>query len=170
MITTACKWIWNTDKTTFKTKTEVLGKKLVSVFPVTTTNVVRTKWSGIETDSVVKSRILNFVEVIQKILLRCYFNQQFEVCCLYGFFVCHILSYSFGSIFYHCIYRVSRGNTPDFGRMFLKLKYTDITKNTYVQSWAVTEIMAREVWMYDSCYTLTDYEIYIETGRNMWFL
>jgi len=26
------------------------------------------------------------------------------------------------------------GNVPDFGRMFLKLKYTDITKNTYIQS------------------------------------
>jgi hypothetical protein len=26
------------------------------------------------------------------------------------------------------------------------LKYTDITQNTYVQSWMVTEIMAREVW------------------------
>ena len=26
------------------------------------------------------------------------------------------------------------GNVPDFGRMFLKLKYTDVTKNTYVQS------------------------------------
>ena len=25
-------------------------------------------------------------------------------------------------------------NVPDFGRMFLKLKYTDITQNTYVQS------------------------------------
>ena len=22
---------------------------------------------------------------------------------------------------------------PDFGRMFLKLKYTDITKNTYIE-------------------------------------
>jgi len=32
-----------------------------------------------------------------------------------------------------CVYRVSRGgNVPDFGRMFLKLKYTDITKNTYI--------------------------------------
>jgi len=36
------------------------------------------------------------------------------------------------------------GNVPDFGRMFLKLKYTDITKNTYIQSWTVTEIKARE--------------------------
>ena len=35
-------------------------------------------------------------------------------------------------------------NVPDFGRMFLKLKWTDITKNTYIQSWTVTEIMARE--------------------------
>ena len=33
---------------------------------------------------------------------------------------------------------------PDFGRMFLKLKYTDLTKNTYIRSSAVTEIMARE--------------------------
>jgi hypothetical protein len=33
---------------------------------------------------------------------------------------------------------------PDFGRMFLILKYADITQNTYVQSWMVTEIMARE--------------------------
>ena len=37
-----------------------------------------------------------------------------------------------------------RRNVPDFGRVFLMLKYTDITQNTYVQSWMVTEIMARE--------------------------
>ena len=37
-----------------------------------------------------------------------------------------------------------RRNVPDFGRVFLMLKYTDITQNTYVQSWTVTEIMARE--------------------------
>jgi len=65
---------------------------------------------------------------------------------------------------------VPRGNVPDFGRMFLKLKYTDIAQNTFIQSWTVTEIMAREVWKYDSCYTLIDYEIHIKTGRNMWFL
>ena len=33
---------------------------------------------------------------------------------------------------------------PDFGRMFLKLKYTDITQNTYIRSGTVTKIMARE--------------------------
>ena len=27
-----------------------------------------------------------------------------------------------------------RRNVPDFGRMFLKLKYTDITQNTYIRS------------------------------------
>ena len=35
-------------------------------------------------------------------------------------------------------------NVPDFGRMFLTLKYTDITQNTYIRSLTVTEIMARE--------------------------
>jgi len=29
---------------------------------------------------------------------------------------------------------VTGGNVLDFGRMFLKLKYTDITKNTYIRS------------------------------------
>jgi hypothetical protein len=37
-----------------------------------------------------------------------------------------------------------RRNLPYFGRVFLMLKCTDITQNTYVQSWTVTEIMARE--------------------------
>jgi len=37
-----------------------------------------------------------------------------------------------------------RRNVPDFGSVFLMLNYTDITQNTYVQSWTVTEIMARE--------------------------
>jgi hypothetical protein len=63
-----------------------------------------------------------------------------------------------------------RRNVPDFGRVFLMLKYTDITQNTYFHSWTVTEIMAREVWNFDSCYTLIDYQINIKTGRNMWFL
>ena len=37
-----------------------------------------------------------------------------------------------------------RRNVPNFGRVFPMLKYTDITQNTYVQSWTVTEVMARE--------------------------
>ena len=37
-----------------------------------------------------------------------------------------------------------RRNGPNFGRVFLMLNYTDITQNTYIRSWTVTEIMARE--------------------------
>jgi hypothetical protein len=45
----------------------------------------------------------------------------------------------------YCIYtECPRRNVPGFGRVFLMLKYTDITQNTYVQSWTGTEIMARE--------------------------
>ena len=58
-----------------------------------------------------------------------------------------------------------RRNGQNFGRVFLMLDYTDIT-----QSWTVTEIMAREVGNFDSCYTLIYYQIHIKTGRNMWFL
>ena len=32
------------------------------------------------------------------------------------------------------IYRCPGGNVPDFGRMFLMLKYTDLTPNTYIRS------------------------------------
>jgi hypothetical protein len=60
-----------------------------------------------------------------------------------------------------------RRNVPDFGRVFLMLKHTDITQNTYVQSWKFTEIIAKEVWNFDSCYTLINYQIHIKTGRNM---
>ena len=64
----------------------------------------------------------------------------------------------------------NRRNGPDFGRVFLRSNYTDITLNTYIQSSMVTEILPREVWNFDSYYSLTDYQIHIETGRNMWFL
>ena len=39
----------------------------------------------------------------------------------------------------------NRRNGPDFGRVFLRAYYTDITQNTYIQSSMVTEILAREV-------------------------
>jgi len=38
----------------------------------------------------------------------------------------------------------NRRKGQNFGRVFLMLKYADITQNTYIQSWTVTEIMARE--------------------------
>jgi len=48
-------------------------------------------------------------------------------------------------IYIHLYTECPRRNVPDFRRMFLKLKYTDITQNTYIQSSKVMEIMAREV-------------------------
>ena len=36
-----------------------------------------------------------------------------------------------------------RRKGPDFGRVFLRSYYTDITQNTYIQSSMVTEILAR---------------------------
>ena len=38
----------------------------------------------------------------------------------------------------------SRRNGQNFGRVFLMLNYTDVTQNTYIQSWTVREIMAIE--------------------------
>ena len=40
--------------------------------------------------------------------------------------------------------RCNRRNVRDFGRVFLRSNYTDITQNNYIQSWTVTEILARE--------------------------
>jgi len=37
-----------------------------------------------------------------------------------------------------------RRNVPDFGRVFLRSNYTDITQNAYIQSSMVTKILARE--------------------------
>ena len=38
-----------------------------------------------------------------------------------------------------------RRKGPNFGRVFLRSNYTDITQNTYIQSSMLTEILAREV-------------------------
>jgi len=43
---------------------------------------------------------------------------------------------------WHIYTGCNRRNGPDFGRVFLMLYYTDITQNTYIQSWTVTEIIA----------------------------
>ena len=49
------------------------------------------------------------------------------------------------SQFYFYIYiGCHRRKGPNFGRVFLMLDYTDITQNTHIQSWTVTEIMTRE--------------------------
>ena len=83
-----------------------------------------------------------------------------------GCFYVVIYIYIYIYIYTEC----NRRNGPDFGRGFLRSNYTDITQNTYIQSSMITEILAREVWNFDSYYSLIDYQIHIETSRNMWFL
>ena len=48
--------------------------------------------------------------------------------------------------------------------------YTEKTQNTYIHISTIWEIMASEIWNIGSCYKLTDYQIHIETGRNICFL
>ena len=73
-------------------------------------------------------------------------------------------------IYIYIYTRCNRRKGPNFGRVFLRSNYTDITQNTYIQSSMVMEIVAREVQNFDSYYSLIDYQIHIETGRNMWVL
>ena len=47
--------------------------------------------------------------------------------------------------------RCPRRNGQNFGRVFLMLNYTDITQNTYIQSWTVTEIMTIEMCVLLGC-------------------
>jgi hypothetical protein len=59
--------------------------------------------------------------------------------------VLYILTFISGVSNHECEYTgCSRRNGQNFRRVFLMLKYTNITQNTYVLSWTVTEIMARE--------------------------
>ena len=46
------------------------------------------------------------------------------------------------------------------------LKYTEKPQNTYIQSWMFSEIMASEVWNFDSYYSFIDYQIHIETWQE----
>ena len=53
-----------------------------------------------------------------------------------------------------------RRNVLEFGRVFLRSNYTDITQNTYIQSSMVTEILAREkcglLWCLRTVYSVHD--------------
>ena len=54
------------------------------------------------------------------------------------------LDRDFASFLFSLYTGCPRRNVKYFGRVFLMLNYTDITQNTYIQSWTVTELMARE--------------------------
>ena len=73
-----------------------------------------------------------------------------------------------------CIYTgCPGGNVPDFGRMSLRLKYTDITQNTYIRSWnCYGDNGERKVWSscgstYCICFTWrVDYDYGYIGARN----
>ena len=54
----------------------------------------------------------------------------------------HKYAYKISTYFIYTGYPRRKG--PNSGRVFLRSNYTDITQNTYIQSWTVTEILARE--------------------------
>jgi len=56
-----------------------------------------------------------------------------------------------------------------YRRMFVGLKYIDITKNTCVLSSVVTEIMMGEVLKNESCYTLLISKYVLKKGGNYVF-
>jgi hypothetical protein len=54
------------------------------------------------------------------------------------------LIYRISLIYFVTYTGCNRRNGPNFGRVFLMLIYTDITQNTYIQSFTIPEIMAIE--------------------------
>ena len=72
------------------------------------------------------ARHINFVPTSQQ--TRCVVITKADCCCL----------------LWEAHTGCPRRNGQNFGRVFLMFNYTDITQNTYIQSWTVTEIMAIE--------------------------
>ena len=56
-----------------------------------------------------------------------------------------------------------RGNVPDFGRMILELKYTDITQNLYLELNGYGDNGERKVW--SSCGSTYCTVLYFSTGN-----
>ena len=69
-------------------------------------------------------------------IFHCVFSNNNEVeNTIYIYIHTHTYIYIYIYIYiYTHTYRCPRRNVPDFGRVFLMLKYTDITQNTYIQS------------------------------------
>ena len=67
---------------------------------------------------------------------------------MYNFYFFSVICWYFinyrDNVSYSDITGCNRRNGPDFWRVFLRSNYTDITQNTYIQSWTFTEILARE--------------------------
>ena len=87
------------------------------------------------------------------LVYNAFFPLKFQGCCLTIFVDIICLTHFCWNWMKQCVkwpptltelYRCPRRNGQNFGRVFLMLNYTDITQNTNIQSWTVTEIMAIE--------------------------
>ena len=61
------------------------------------------------------------------------YDLQFCMCIHWRVYV-YVFVYTYIHIYIYIHTVCPRRNVPDFERVFLMLKYTDITQNTYVQS------------------------------------
>ena len=64
-------------------------------------------------------------------------NDVFYACA----YTMHIHTYIYAYIYIYAYTGCPRRKGPNFGRVFLRSNYTDITQNTYIQSSMVTEIL-----------------------------
>jgi hypothetical protein len=83
----------------------------------------------VTTRPVINPSLIHVGRVVDKVWLGHVFNQVRQFSCHYRFTKTLYLFFS-----HHHYTGCPRRNVPDFGRVFLMLKYTDITQNTYVQS------------------------------------
>ena len=74
-------------------------------------------------------KVTVWMSVVYHLLLNSYVHMAVRMSCQLQI-ACYFIFCKISSIYTGCPGR----NVPDFGRMFLKLKYTDLTKNTYIRS------------------------------------
>jgi hypothetical protein len=98
------------------------------------------RWHRTVINTIYKHPVLGVYEIKIRKIWTSFLAAYTTICDWRQYTYIHIYTHTHTYIYTGCL----RRNVPDFRRMFLKLKYTDLTKNTYIWSWTVTEIMARE--------------------------
>jgi hypothetical protein len=66
------------------------------------------------------------------------------LCCRFGLYIQNLNNNHYQITVTPAYTECPRRKGPNFGRVFLRSNYTEITQNTYIQSSRVTEILARE--------------------------
>jgi hypothetical protein len=100
-------------------------------FPFKIPTLDKTKSASLQWPSLSKSTLLGFMSLQIKTYTTCnqYNSFQYDTALQTITFIP-----SFRAEYTYIYTGCPRRNVPDFGRVFLMLKYTDITQNTYIQS------------------------------------